>query len=75
VFAISVRKAIGAYIALLGGVDLLVFTGGIGEHSKYIRQAASQGLEALSLTPDKIQVVPTEEDRQIARHCRAMMRR
>jgi acetate kinase len=75
VFAISVRKAIGAYIALLGGVDLLIFTGGIGEHSKYIRQAASQGLEALSLTPDKIQVVPTEEDRQIARHCRAMMRR
>ena len=33
VFAISVRKTIGAYMALLGGVDLLVFTGGIGEHS------------------------------------------
>ncbi len=73
VFAISVRKAIGAYIALLGGVDLLVFTGGIGEHSEYIRHAATQGLEALGLTPEKIQVVPTEEDRQIARHCRELM--
>jgi acetate kinase len=36
VFATAVRKTIGAYIALLGGVDLLVFTGGIGEHSDYI---------------------------------------
>jgi acetate kinase len=75
VFATAVRKTIGAYIALLGGVDLLVFTGGIGEHSEYIRHAATQGLEALSLTADKIQVVPTQEDRQIARHCREMMGR
>jgi acetate kinase len=75
VFAISVRKAIGAYIALLGGVDLLVFTGGIGEHSEYIRHAATQGLAALGLASNKIQVVPTQEDRQIARHCREMMSR
>jgi acetate kinase len=73
VFAISVRKAIGAYIALLGGVDLLVFTGGIGEHSNRIRSAAAAGLESLGLTADKIQTVPTEEDRQIARHCRRLM--
>ena len=75
VFAISVRKAIGAYIALLGGVDLLVFTGGIGEHSEHIRHAATQGHEALGLASNKIQVVPTQEDRQIARHCREMMSR
>jgi len=36
VFALSVRKVIGAYVALLGGVDLLVFTGGIGEHLSLI---------------------------------------
>ena len=41
VFAVSVRKMIGAYAALLGGVDLLVFTGGIGEHSERIRSAAT----------------------------------
>jgi acetate kinase len=74
VFAISVRKIIGAYTALLGGIDLLVFTGGIGEHSEYIRRAASRDLESLGLTSDKIQVVPTEEQQQMARHCRAMMR-
>jgi acetate kinase len=73
VFAISVRKTIGAYMALLGGVDLLVFTGGIGEHSDRIRSAATQGLEALGLTADKIQVVPTQEEQQIARLCREIM--
>jgi acetate kinase len=72
-FAISVRKTIGAYMALLGGVDLLVFTGGIGQHSQHIRSAATDGLEHLGLTADKIQIVPTREEQQIARHCRRMM--
>jgi acetate kinase len=74
VFATSIRKAIGAYVALLGGIDLLVFTGGIGEHSEHIRSAATAGLEVLGLTADKIQAVPTEEEKQIAFHCRALMR-
>jgi acetate kinase len=73
VLAISVRKTIGAYMALLGGVDLLVFTGGIGEHSARIRSAATDGLELLGLTADKIQIVTAQEEQQIARHCRAMM--
>jgi len=73
VFGVSVRKVIGAFVALLGGVDLLVFTGGIGEHSDHIRSLAADGLEFLGLTADKIQIVPTEEELQIARHCRRMM--
>jgi len=73
VFTVSVRKIIGAYMALLGGADLLVFTGGIGEHSDHIRSAATYGLELLGLTADKIQIVPTQEERQIARHCREMI--
>jgi len=73
VFAISVRKAIGAYVALLGGVDLLVFTGGIGEHSDYVRSAVTSGLEFLGITADKILIVPAEEEQQIARHCRRMI--
>jgi acetate kinase len=73
VLAVSVRKIIGAYVALLGGADLLVFTGGIGEHSDRVRAAATQGLEHIGLTADKIQIVPAQEERQIARHCREMM--
>jgi acetate kinase len=73
IFATSVRKVIGAYVALLGGIDLLVFTGGIGEHSDYIRSAVTNGLAFLGLTPDKIQIVPAQEELQIARHCRHLM--
>lgn len=72
-FVVSVRKVIGAFTALLGGVDLLVFTGGIGEHSDRIRSAATDGLECLGLTTEKIQIVPAQEEQQIARHCRTMM--
>jgi acetate kinase len=72
-FATAVRKTIGGYVALLGGVDLLVFTGGIGEHSEYVRNTASRGLEFIGLTPDKIQIVPAQEELQIARHCRQLL--
>ncbi len=73
VFATAIRKTIGAYMALLGGTDLLVFTGGIGEHSDHIRTAATAGLEHLGLTADKIKIVPAQEEQQIARHCRELM--
>jgi acetate kinase len=73
-FAIAIRKTIGAYTALLGGVDLLVLTGGIGEHSEYVRSTATHGLEFLGLTPNKIQIVPAQEELQIARHCRQLLR-
>lgn len=73
VFAVSIRKTIGAYMALLGGVDLLAFTGGIGEHSSHIRSAATNGLDTLGLTPEKIQIIFTQEEQQIARRCREIM--
>lgn len=74
-FAIGVRKYIGAYAALLGGVDLLVFTGGIGQHSDVIRARISENLDFLGLGPEseKIKVLPTEEERQMARHCRSLL--
>ncbi len=48
-FGYAVRKAIGAYIAALGGVDVLVFTGGIGEHAPLVRAEACRGLEAFGI--------------------------
>lgn len=78
VFATAVRKYVGAYAALLGGIDLLVFAGGIGEHSAEVRQRVCSGLEFLGLNLDdpagKVRVMHTEEERQIARHCRALLR-
>jgi acetate kinase len=46
-FGYAIRKTIGAYFADLGGLDLLVFTGGIGEHSAQVREHACYGLGAL----------------------------
>jgi acetate kinase len=44
-----VRKAIGAYAAALGGLDTLVFSGGIGEHAGSIRARICSGLEFLGI--------------------------
>lgn len=52
VFAYEVRKTIGAYAAAMGGLDALVFTGGIGENSSALRAAATQGLEFLGVQLD-----------------------
>ncbi len=49
----AVRKTIGGYIAALGGLDVLVFTGGIGEHSPHIRAEACQGLDAFGVAIDE----------------------
>ncbi len=45
VFHYRVKKYIGAYMAVLGGLDALVFTGGIGENSSRARQEICKGLE------------------------------
>jgi len=52
VWAWRIRHYIGAYAALLGGVDGLVFTGGIGENSPAGRAMALQGLGFMGLTLD-----------------------
>ncbi|NLA24135.1 MAG: acetate kinase, partial [Bacteroidales bacterium] len=43
-FAYRVRKYIGAYVAAMDGIDLVIFTGGIGENATYIRERVSKYL-------------------------------
>lgn len=52
VFTRQVRKTIGAYAALMGGLDAVAFTGGIGENSARLRAACCQGLEFLGIRLD-----------------------
>jgi acetate kinase len=52
-FAYRVRKYIGAYAAVLGGVDAIAFAGGIGEHSPSTRQRICEGLSFLGAVPDQ----------------------
>jgi len=51
-FGYQVRKAVGALAAALGGLDRLVFTGGIGEHAPPVRWAVCRGLEHLGVELD-----------------------
>ncbi len=73
VFSHAVRKMIGAYAAELGGLDLLVFTGGIGEHSSAVRDWICDDLDFLGVTSGdpnlcgKVRVLESEEELQIAR--------
>ncbi|MBW2276499.1 MAG: acetate/propionate family kinase [Deltaproteobacteria bacterium] len=73
VFCYRVRKYIGAYTAVMGGLDALVFTGGIGEHAAGVRSRICQGLACFGIGLDqrrnregaapeiKAQVISTED--------------
>ncbi len=52
VFCYRVKKYIGSYVAALNGLDLLVFTGGIGENSPSIRTKILAELDFLGIQPD-----------------------
>lgn len=79
IFAGAVRKFIGAYAAELGGLDLLIFTGGIGEHSQFVRNLICEGLDFLGIdasqtgAESKVITMTSQEDVQIARHARCLM--
>jgi acetate kinase len=59
-------------IAALGGVDVIAFTGGVGEHSAEIRDEAVDGLSFLPTRP-QVLVVPAREDLEIARQTRVVL--
>ena len=82
-YVFRLRREIGAMAAVLGGLDALVFTGGIGENSPEIRARGLEGMAFLGLDLDPkanaqnalrveqgavpILVLPTDEERIIAR--------
>jgi acetate kinase len=65
-FCYSVRKQVAAMIAALEGVDLIVFTGGIGEHDEEVRTEICDGLSWFGV--GSVRVLTSREDEQIARH-------
>ncbi len=88
-FCYRLRKYIGAYVAAMGGLDVLIFTAGIGQGSAGVRALAAQGLACMGIhldearnreprgdeitrissddSPVTVLVVPTDEERMIAR--------
>ncbi len=82
-YVFRIRREIGAMAAVLGGIDGLVFCGGIGENSGLIRSKVCDGMEWLGIDLDealngenardvgvgdvRVMVIPTDEERVIAR--------
>jgi acetate kinase len=89
-FCYCARKTIGALVAALGGIDTLVFTGGIGEHAAPVRAEICRGLDHLGIAIDdarnaagapiistgrcEVRVMHTDEEREIARGVRDVLR-
>ena len=49
----SIKKVLGSYFFLLGNVDSIVFTAGIGENDEFVREAVCEGLEPFGIKVDK----------------------
>jgi acetate kinase len=90
-FVYRIVREVGSLSAALGGLDALVFTGGIGENDQGIRASVAEGSQWLGLQLDPARntkdlgristdlsrvaawVIPTDEERMMARHTRALL--
>jgi acetate kinase len=70
VYAHRLCRGIGSMLGVLGGADALVFTGGIGENCRPLRDIAAKRFEFLNA---QILVIHAEEDWEIARECHRVM--
>ena len=67
IFCYRIKKYIGAYIAVMGGCEAIVFTAGIGEHQAGIRRRITRGLFSHLRRPPRVLVIPANEELMIAR--------
>ncbi len=66
VFAYRIKKYLGSYAAVMGGVDVIVFTGGIGENSPDVRAESCKGLEFLGVKIDNEKNYSAEKEKVIS---------
>ena len=67
-FCYRIRKYIGSYMAVMDGADAIVFTGGIGQNSQYIRDTITQPISnMLTAMNTKVMAIETNEELMIAR--------
>ncbi|TQL68940.1 acetate kinase [Nocardioides albertanoniae] len=66
VFVHGLRREIGAMAASAGGLDLLLFTGGVGEHLPQVRTSAAEGLGHLGIRIDPATNAEADADRDLS---------
>jgi acetate kinase len=71
-YCYSAARHAASLIPALGGLDAIVFTGGIGEHAEPIRNAIINHLGWLKVPAEHVLVVPANEELTIAREVKAL---
>lgn len=74
-FVYRIKKYIGSYTAVMSGCDALVFTAGIGENQKGVRDKICKGLFLHLKKKPKVLVIPTDEELMIARQTYRLTRK
>lgn len=90
-YCYRIQKYIGAYISVLGGIDALVFTAGVGENAWYVREKVCNALGFFGIALDqkknkmnqkiiskrkvKVYVLPTHEEKMIARETARLLKK
>ena len=72
-YCYSAARHAGSLVAALGGLNAIVFTGGIGENAAPVRQRILDHLKWLGLRDDAIRIVPANEELAITRHVKALL--
>jgi acetate kinase len=72
-FSLRISQFIGMMAVAIGGVDALVFTGGIGEHAEGVRRSTLEHLDFLK--PFETFVIPANEEIVMAGHAFALMQK
>jgi acetate kinase len=67
VFSYRVKKYIGAYAAAMGGIDAVIFTGGIGENSSEVRAACCEDMQFLGIDLEETLNLSGEKEKTISR--------
>ncbi len=75
IFCLKIKKYIGSYIALIGKIDAIVFSGGIGENSKEVRDEVCRDMEHLGISSNNIFIIKTNEELEMAREAIYLLNR
>jgi acetate kinase len=75
IFSYRIKKYIGAYTAIMGGVDALVFTAGIGENQKNVLAMITQNFFSYLKKKPKVLVIPTNEELMIAQEAYKLVKK
>lgn len=73
-FVYRIKKYIGAYTAAMGGVDAIIFTAGIGENVKRLKDSVTKDLVGALKKKPKILAIPTNEELMIAQQTHLLIK-